>query len=190
MKTLYCKTPVASLKCVTITAILLFSVSVHQPVYAEVIEAEKTAFTIKSAVTVKATKLEAYSTFLNTGKWWNMSHSWFGENSKLSIAPNINGCFCEVNEGKQAEHMRVTFVNPNNEIRLVGALGPMQMMGLHGVMAWTFEDTNNNGTKITQTYTVSGHLKEGLQPLAPIVDQIQTEQLMRLASYLDKPEIK
>src|SRR3546814_2096701 len=71
-------------------------------------------------------------------RWWPKDHSWWGGESTLSIEPVAGGCFCErTADGKRsARHMVVVFAEPGKLLRLAGGLGPLQGMGLHGVMEW------------------------------------------------------
>ena len=76
------------------------------------------------------------------------------------------------------------FVDPNNEIKLIGGLGPLQMMGVQGGMSWKFEKTEDNKTKIIHHYQVSGYMKDGLDKLSKAVDFVQTTQVERLVSQI------
>ena len=84
--------------------------------------------------------------------------------------------------------MLVTYVQPGREIRMVGGLGPLQMMGVHGGMRWTFEALPAGGTRITQTYNVTGYAQGGLGRLADIVNAVQTGQHDALVSKLTAAE--
>ena len=39
---------------------------------------------------------------------------------------------------RSAEHMRIGFVDPGVQLRMLGGLGPLQGMGLHGALDWMF----------------------------------------------------
>ena len=82
--------------------------------------------------------------------------------------------------------MTVSFVEPNKEIRMVGGLGPLQMLGVQGGMSWKFEAIGASKTKITHSYQVVGYMKNGLDTLAPIVDRVQKIQVNELAKRLTK----
>ena len=66
----------------------------------------------------------------------------------MTIEAKAGGCFCEKSEEKEVLHMTVSYVEPNKEIRMVGGLGPLQMLGVHGGMSWKFEAIDANTTKI------------------------------------------
>ena len=154
--------------------------------FAEVLSSSKNGFSIQIEVIANTSQKRAYKQFLKVGQWWNSEHTWFGESKYLKISPTVGGCFCEKNGNKQATHMTVSYVNPNNEIRMTGGLGPLQAMGLHGGMTWKFDEIEPNKTKITHTYNVSGYSKDGLTALAPIVDSVQKIQVNSLAKLLNQ----
>ncbi len=150
----------------------------------EVIHKADHGFNLAITGTTKATPEQAYQQFLQVQDWWIASHTWFGKAENLSIDARAGGCFCEIEGQKQVQHMVVAMVNPGQEVQLLGGLGPLQMMGLHGAMSWKFEPLANGGTQITQSYNVSGFYADGLQSLAGVVDSVQTAQLNALIARL------
>ncbi|MDA0272681.1 MAG: SRPBCC domain-containing protein [Proteobacteria bacterium] len=132
---------------------------------------------------VETTPNETYDQFVRIDEWWLEGHTWYGKAENLSLEPKAGGCFCEISGDNQVLHMLVTFVQPGIEIKMVGGLGPLQMMGIHGGMSWRFESIPG-GTRITQTYNVTGYAPGGLTDLAEIVDSVQTSQLNALVNKL------
>ncbi len=163
--------------------------------YAEVISSDNHGFTIELSRIVNVSKTKAYQQFINVNEWWNSDHTWFGSAQSMYIEPLVGGCFCEKNGEKQALHMTISYVDPDNEMRMVGGLGPLQMLGITGGMSWKFESTTNGNsqnvnqqqTKITFRYQVTGYMSEGLDTLSPIVDKVQSLQLDNLAAKLTNP---
>ncbi len=151
---------------------------------AEVIFSDKYGFTLEIKQQVNVDQSIAYQQFLRIDQWWNAEHTYFGDSSKLILQAKAGGCFCEINGKKQVLHMTVSYVEPNKEIRLLGGLGPLQMMAVQGAMSWQFKKLNNNSTMIIQRYHVTGAIKGGLDKLAPIVDKVQTGQLNKLVEKL------
>ena len=151
---------------------------------AEVTAKGETGFNLRIEGTTDVPPDKAYEQFLRINEWWVASHTWFGSANNLRIDAQAGGCFCEIDGDKQVQHMQVTFVNPGKEVKMIGGLGPLQMMGLHGGMSWQFQETDN-GTKIVQTYNVTGWAPGGLLDLADIVDAVQTQQLNALISVLN-----
>lgn len=155
---------------------------------AEVLESGKNGFTIESSSLVSVSSEQAYQQFLEINEWWNGEHSWFGSADNFYLEPKVGGCFCEIKGEQQALHMTVSFVDPGKELRMLGGLGPLHMMGIHGAMSWKFEAQENGKSKIVQRYAVTGFSEAGLDALAPIVDKVQTEQLQRLVAKLETPQ--
>ena len=153
---------------------------------AEVVAAGETGFNLKITGEVSVTPQEAYDQFVRVNEWWVESHSWFGSRRNFRLETKAGGCFCELKGEQQVLHMLVTFVNPGAEIKMVGGLGPLQMMGLHGGMSWRFEPMEEGrGTRIVQTYQVTGWTPGGLTDLAGIVDAVQTSQLNALVAIIE-----
>ena len=68
---------------------------------------------------------------------------------------------------------------------MLGALGPLQQMGVYGAMTWHMTATEK-GTTITFEYTVSGLPPEGgFEGLAPAVDGVIGSQLQGLIRFLE-----
>jgi len=151
---------------------------------AKVISADTTGFVIESSALTEANPTQAYKQFIQVSQWWDPDHSWFGKAENFSLDAQAGGCFCEISGAQQVMHMQVLFVNPPHEIRLNGGLGPLQEMGLNGVMTWTFKATESGQTEVVHRYTVTGYHPDGLGFLAPIVDQVQSSQLGRLISTI------
>jgi uncharacterized protein YndB with AHSA1/START domain len=121
----------------------------------------------------------------DVGRWWPKDHTWWGAEGELSIEPRAGGCFCERHGEQQASHMRVAFVDPGKLLRLTGGLGPLQGMGLDGVLELRFTPAAG-GTKIVMFYRAGGYTPDDLSKLAPVVDKVQALQLGGLADYLKR----
>lgn len=163
--------------------LLLLALAVN--VNADVVSSGLNGFEINIERTAAVNAQTAYEQFLDAGEWWNADHTWFGDAAGLYIEPKVGGCFCEKTADKQALHMTVSYIDPGKEVRMIGGLGPLQMMGVHGGMSWRFVAVGEKQTKIIQHYQVTGFAKDGLAGLAPIVDQVQTNQHERLVSLLN-----
>lgn len=151
---------------------------------AEVLNSSAHGFVIEISVTVDKSVAESYAQFLEIGEWWDGDHSWFGSADNFYLEPQVGGCFCEVSGNKQALHMLVSYVEPNKEVRMLGGLGPLQMLGIHGAMSWKFLPKEGQQTTIVHRYSVSGHAEGGLDKLAAVVDGVQANQVRRLAAKL------
>ncbi|MBC2776905.1 SRPBCC family protein [Parasphingopyxis marina] len=155
------------------------------PAQAEVTISD-TGFATSNSATVSAPPAEVWAALVEPSRYWNPDHSWFGQASGFSLDPVAGGCFCETSDnGGSVEHLRVTMVQPGSMLRLAGALGPLQGEGLAGSLTWQLEPEEGGGTRITQAYSVGGHMQFDREELAPVVDGVVREQLQRLAALFD-----
>lgn len=166
--------------CRTLLLLCLLSPAAH----AELLDASANGFTIRNVVQVPATPARSWVALVDeVDAWWPKDHTWFGEEGRLRIEPAAGGCFCEKRGAQQALHMQVSYVDPGVLLRMLGGLGPLQGMGLHGSLDWKFAKTEA-GTEITLWYRVGGYTPDDLSQFAPIVDQVQGKQLNALAQHL------
>lgn len=155
------------------------------PAHAEVKDATASGFTLENAVEVPSDAMTAWKALIeDVDHWWPADHTWWGVESELSIEPRAGGCFCERRGQQQALHMLVTFVDPGRLLRLTGGLGPLQGMGLHGVLEFRLASAKGGGTTITMFYRAGGYTTDDLSKFAPVVDRVQALQLGGLAEYL------
>lgn len=158
------------------------------PAHAEVKDAAPSGFTIENTVVVPVDATTAWSALVGeVDAWWPEDHSWWGADSRLSIEQRAGGCFCEIAGDRQAQHMTVTFVEPGKLLRMTGGLGPLQGMGLHGALEFRLEPVESEAapsTRITMYYRAGGYSLDDLSAFAPVVDQVQAQQLGGLAEHL------
>jgi len=173
------------MKSIILLYITVFSLFLT-PANAEVMNKSAASFSIEIKVETGQSIETVYQQFLNVSDWWDGEHSWFGSAENFYLEPKAGGCFCEVDGDRQVQHMVVSYVEPNKEVRMLGGLGPLQMMAVNGAMSWSFKDLENGKTLITHRYTVTGYYDEGLDKLAPVVDAVQTGQVKRLVESLSK----
>lgn len=151
---------------------------------AEVIDADRHGFTLVHEAIVDGTRADAWTAAVeNIGRWWNAEHTISGKASLLSIDARPLGCFCEATGGGVV-HLTVTTVSRDVNLRMTGGLGPLGLMGVNGNMTWEFFDTDA-GTKIRFSYAVGGYAPDGLDSIAPAVDAVLGEALLRLKAYID-----
>lgn len=165
--------------------ILIFILLVPFKLSAKVISSSANGFIISIEQIANVSVEQAYNQFIKIDEWWSADHTYSGKSDNLFLDPKAGGCFCEIDGIKQVHHMLVTYIEPNKEIRMTGGLGPLQMMGVHGGMSWKFESIGTDQTKIIHKYSVSGFSPQGLDKLAPIVDQVQQLQVDSLVKRLN-----
>lgn len=153
--------------------------------FAEVVLIAGTGFVTENIIRVSVDRTTAWRVFTEeVGEWWPADHTWWGDSSALTIDDFAGGCFCERNGANSAEHMRISYVDRANLMRMTGGLGPLQGLGMYGALEWGFL-TSDPGTEITVTYRVNGINADGLADLALIVDQVQAAQLAALGTLLN-----
>jgi hypothetical protein len=152
---------------------------------AEVINAATNGFEVRETVHVAAAADKAYAALLLPARWWSSDHTFSHSAANLVLDARVGGCWCEnLPDGGSAEHLHVVFVAPGKVLRLRGALGPLQGMGVDGALTWSLK-SNAGGTDISVTYAVGGYSKEGFDELSKAVDHVLGEQIERLKKFID-----
>jgi uncharacterized protein YndB with AHSA1/START domain len=158
--------------------------------HADVVTADAGGFQVKNSLTIHGTPEKVYAALSKIGQWWNPQHSFSGNAANLSLQAQAGGCFCEkLANGGSVQHMVVIYADPGHELRLKGALGPLQTEAATGVLILSLE-AKGNATELTETYTVGGWTKGGWSAWAPAVDAVLLEQVTRLKRYVEtgKPQ--
>jgi len=156
---------------------------VSGPATAAVVSADAHNFIVRESVETKVPPASAWGSFLKIGQWWSGDHSYSGKAENLTIDAKAGGCFCERVGDGGVEHMRVAIVLPGKRLVMTGSLGPLVYEATAGVMDVTFEPSAG-GTKVTMEYRASGFAQGNADKLAPLVDQVLSEQLRRYAESL------
>jgi uncharacterized protein YndB with AHSA1/START domain len=156
-----------------------------QPAQAEVTASSDAGFASHHEVLVSVAPQQAWDAMVRPGGWWNSAHTYSGDAANMSIEPKAGGCFCELVPATQGEieHMRVIYVVPASTLRLTGGLGPLQSEAVTGVLTMTLVPDGEQ-TRISWDYVLGGYMRMPMAQLAPLVDQVIGEQLLRLATHL------
>lgn len=152
---------------------------------AEVSAASPSMFEIHAEAEVAAAPDKVWRDLTRIERWWSSAHTYSGDASRLRLEARAGGCWCERWDGQSVEHARVVLVMEHEGVRTlraVGALGPLQAMGVNAVLTFTVAP-HANGAKITMTYRVSGDSSLTLDTVAPFVDNVLMEQFGRLTHY-------
>jgi uncharacterized protein YndB with AHSA1/START domain len=166
-------------------AALVFALAVIGPALAGVKSVAPNGFEVASIATIAAPADRVYSALGEVGHWWSPSHTFSRDAANLSIELHAGGCFCErLTGGGSVQHLQVVYAAPGEGLRLRGALGPLQMEGVDGTLAWTLKPAEG-GTSVTQSYVVGGYIRGGMEQWAPRVDRVLDEQLQRLKSFVE-----
>lgn len=155
------------------------------PAAAEVVSVGPNGFEVRETAHVAAASGKAYAALLRPARWWNSDHTYSRSAANLTLDARAGGCWCEtLPEGGSVEHLLVVYVAPGKVLRMRGALGPLQGMGVDGAMTWSAK-ASAGGTDVTLSYVVGGYAKDGFDALSKGVDQVLAEQLERLKKIID-----
>jgi hypothetical protein len=175
------------MKTLTIAAALMVLAGAA---HAEVVDKSAAGFEVRETASIAAPPAKVYAALLKPSLWWNSAHSWSGSAKNLSIDV-ATGCFCEtMPNGGLARHMTVVYADGVSQLRMSGALGPLQFTGATGHLGAALKEQGGK-TALTLTYDVGGYAKGGLaDTLAAPVDQVLGEQVARLKKYVEtgKPD--
>ena len=152
---------------------------------AEVLRSSEQGFTVRHQVDVMMLPAAAWAALVDVARWWDPAHTFSGDARNLSLDPRIGGCLCEkLGLYAGVQHMTAIYAQPPKQLRLSGALGPLQEFAVTGSMTWQIEP-GGGGSRVTMTYTVGGFADRPLSEWAPVVDSILTMQAERLAKLIN-----
>jgi uncharacterized protein YndB with AHSA1/START domain len=153
---------------------------------ADVKSAAPDGFLIEQSYTVAASAARVWESLVHPEGWWPSDHSWSGDRRNFRLSAEAGACFCERWPGGSVEHGRVVMAIPGSLLRLEAALGPLQEMGISGVITVSLEEKDGK-TTIAVTHRVSGDASHKLDTIAPVVDQVNAQQFGALAADAAKP---
>jgi hypothetical protein len=156
--------------------------------HAEVTDKSAAGFEVVEHATIAASQSKVWDALMRPSRWWSSQHSWSGDAKNLTI--DGSGCFCETLPRGAVRHLTIVYADGKSQLRMAGALGPLQFTGATGHFGVTLKPAGT-GTDVVMSYDVGGYAKGGLaERFAAPVDSVLGEQLTRLKKYLEtgKPE--
>ncbi len=153
---------------------------------AEVTASAPQSFDVTLEATVKRDADSVWDALIeDTGMWWDPEQTLSGEPQNVTLEAWAGGCICEaLSDGGSVRQLEVVLVSRDSGIlQAIGGLGPLRNLPVSGVFTFTVEKQESGGTKIGLTYKVSGGGEVG--PLAAQVDELLSQQLARLAHWID-----
>ena len=152
---------------------------------AEVSAVGSEGFEVRQQIHVSASPAAVYAALITPARWWDSQHTYSGNAANLTLDAKAGGCWCErLADGGSVLHLLVVYAAPGKGLRLRGALGPLQAMGVEGAMSFSLKG-GNDGTDLTMTYAVGGYAKEGFDNLSKAVDGVLGEQVTRLHRLIE-----
>jgi uncharacterized protein YndB with AHSA1/START domain len=151
---------------------------------AAVTDKSAAGFEVTETATIAAPQKKVWDAIMHPDRWWDPKHTWSGDAKSLSFDPS--GCFCERLKKGAVRHMTIVYADGESQLRLFGALGPLQFTGATGHMGFALKPAADGGTAVVMTYDVGGYAKGGLaETLAAPVDQVLGQQLARLKKQVE-----
>ena len=155
------------------------------PAHSAVTASSEIGFAVENGVDIAADADSVYALLAAPDRWWNGEHSYSGNAANLSLEAKAGGCFCETlpnadGQPGSIEHARVIYAAPGKQLRLSGALGPLQAEAVTGTLNFDIRAAAQRGVRVTMTYVVGGYIRKGASGIAPVVDKVLAEQLDRL----------
>ncbi|MFK8051501.1 MAG: ATPase [Woeseiaceae bacterium] len=174
------------MKAIAIFCYVLFGLGLSRPVAAEVSDAAENGFVVRHQLQIVAPVETAWRMFVgHIGEWWDSGHTYSGDASNLFIEARPLGCFCErLSDSDAVVHLTVTVIRENKLLRLTGGLGPLGLMGVDGNMTLSFSG-DESVTNVAMQYQVGGYSPDGLDSIAPAVDQMLGSQLARYVRFVE-----
>jgi uncharacterized protein YndB with AHSA1/START domain len=167
------------------SAAIALLLALANPARATVVDVAPNGFTLKVTAHVSATPDKVYSALIKPGKWWSSEHTFSGAAANLTLDAKAGGCWCEkLPHGGSAMHMTVVLADPGKMLRLRGALGPFQGLGVEGAMTLALKSLSD-GTELSLTYALGGYSKEGFDSWAQGADGVLADQVSRLKLLLE-----
>ena len=159
--------------------------SLAKPAAAEILSAGAAGFEVRETVHVAAAADKAFAALVQPARWWSSEHTFSGSAANLVLDARAGGCWCEnLPDGGSVEHLHVVYVAPGKALRLRGALGPSQGLGVEGALTWTLK-SGANGTDISVSYAIGGYAKDGFDAASKAADRVLGEQIEHLRKFIE-----
>src|SRR3546814_7103662 len=131
------------------------------PAHSAVTASSDAGFAVENSVQVAADAATVYRLLSQPGRWWNGAHSYSGSAANLRLEPVAGGCFCEALPGEEGrvgsvEHARVIHAAPDRQLRLSGALGPLQAEAVIGTLTFDIAPSGK-GVRVVMSPLVGGY---------------------------------
>lgn len=159
---------------------LLLAVGGVQLAGADVIKSGADHFSLKQEAVSELPPEDLWKKLISPPLWWH--HSYSGNVQNMSLDLQINGLWKEEWAEGSVIHGRVLYIKDEEQLRLDAPFGPLQAMAVRDVWTITVAPHADGGSIVTFEEIAIGSSDSGLDKLAPIVDQVKTEALMRLVA--------
>jgi hypothetical protein len=148
---------------------------------ADVKQSSADSFVLSYSKALAVAPAKVYAVIPAVERWWSGEHTYSGDAANLSMKADAGACFCERWKDNAVRHGVVLMVLRDQLFRIEGAFGPLQGMAVNAVLSIGTR-ADGEGTVLTMVYRVNGTSGNGLDKLAPGVDQVLNEQFTRLVN--------
>jgi uncharacterized protein YndB with AHSA1/START domain len=174
------------LSCSSVSALgLAMAALIAAPSRGTVSDIASNGFTLKIDTHIAASPDKVYAALIEPARWWASDHTFSGDAKNLHLEGKAGGCWCEtLPNGGSVQHLVVVYVDPGKTLRLRGALGPFQGLGVTGALTWKLKPAAD-GTDVSLTYALGGYNKDGFAQLSQAGDDVLTSQVDRLKKLIE-----
>jgi hypothetical protein len=158
------------------------------PASADILPTSNGGFSSSHSAYVAAAREDVWRELVRPEYWWTQTLS--SDPANLRLDPRAGGCLCEevpspggLRAG-EAELARVVLVMPDEMLRMVGSLGPLQSEGVTGALTVTLT-AEGEGTRIAWDYVAGGTARFDLEAMGVTVDRAQGGLLQALVAHIE-----
>lgn len=163
-----------------LVSLVLAALALAGAARAEILDSQANGFTVRETRLVAAPPERVWATLLRPALWWSPAHTFSNDSANLTLDARPGGDWVENLPGGGVRHLTVVFLKPMKLLRLEGALGPLQELGVTGHLTVTLEP-QADGVRVTLLYDAGGHAQGSLgDRFAAPVNAVLDEQLGRL----------
>lgn len=164
-------------------ALFAFAVA---PAQAEVVNAGPDGFEIALKRPSERDVKTQFERIMRISEWWSSDHTWSGDAKNLRITTLASGGqWREVWENGDVEHGRIIAGSRQGNtwmVRFDAALGPLQGMGVKGILTMEVVAQEAGGSEVIFHYFVTGAAFQELDKIAPVVDGVLATQIDNLVA--------
>ena len=171
--------------CLSAPALGVACVLIADASWGAVSDVAANGFTVQIDTHIAAPPDKVYAALIEPARWWSSDHTFSGDAKNLHLEAKAGGCWCEtLPNGGSVAHLMVVYIDPGKALRLRGALGPFQGLGVSGALTWKLKPAAD-GTDLSLTYALGGYNKDGFAELSRAGDGVLTAQVGRLKKLLE-----
>ena len=164
------------------------------PASAEVVDSSSNGFEITLSRDSDRDVKTQFDRILRIAEWWSSEHTWSGDAKHLRITTlAAGGQWRETWPNGDVEHGRIIAGNREGNVWMVrfdSALGPLQGMGVKGILTMEVEAKDLASSEVRFHYVVTGADFQSLDEIAPVVDGVLTEQIESLVEVSPEDQLK